>query len=120
MDTLTHEAGLEICEQEMDRAHIVRLRGRLSRRNSGLLRRLLAKLRRLRTPAVLLDLRELKMIDSSGVATFLECLGGVWFYGGDFGLFGARPEVIAVFEMFRLTGLLPLHPDEESALRARS
>lgn len=119
MLTLVHETGLKVSERELGRTHIVSVCGRLNRRNSAQLRRLLTRLRRGRAPAVLLDLRRLRAIDSSGVATFLECLGGIWHYGGDFGLFGARPEVAAVFEMFRLEELLPLFPDEVSALRAR-
>ena len=72
---LTTTDDLEIMVDHVDKASIVRLRGRLNIDSSPALRdRLLAMLRAQAPEAVIVDFSDVSYIDSSGIATLIEGL----------------------------------------------
>jgi anti-sigma B factor antagonist len=57
---------------------------------------------------VLIDMGCVEQIDSSAIATLLDCLHHLWRRGGQMAIFGVRPRVRAWFEIFMLDGVLRL------------
>jgi anti-sigma B factor antagonist len=69
-------------------------------------------------PSVVIDLREVTYIDSSGLALFIETLQRIQAYGGKLALCGLRPSVQSIFEIARLDQIFKIYPDQASALAA--
>lgn len=66
-------------------------------------------------PAVLVDLREVEFIDSSGLGSLLSCLRTMNAKDGDLRLFGMRKPVQAMFELVRMHRLFAIYNTEEEA-----
>ena len=75
---------MEITQHRTARAQVVSVAGHINGRNSSQLRAVLRDMLNRQEKAIVLDLSNLASVDSSGVATFLECQGSAWCYGGDF------------------------------------
>ena len=71
-----------------------------------------------KTGRILVDLRRVNYIDSSGLALFIECLQRIGAYGGKLGMFGLQPSVAHIFEIARLDQVLHVYPDEATARAA--
>ena len=71
-----------------------------------------------KTERILVDLRRVNYIDSSGLALFIECLQRIGAYGGKLGMFGLQPSVAHIFEIARLDQVLHVYPDEATARAA--
>ena len=71
-----------------------------------------------KTERILVDLRRVNYIDSSGLALFIECLQRIAAYGGKLGIYGLQPSVAHIFEIARLDQVLHVYPDETTALAA--
>jgi anti-sigma B factor antagonist len=67
---------------------------------------------------LVLDLRRVRFVDSSGLGAFLSCLRRANEHGGKLELCGLGPAVRAVFELVRMHRVFDLHPDREAALAA--
>lgn len=109
---------MKIEERVRDDVRIVAVSGEVDMHHSPALREKLLDLTERRTSAILIDLGGLQYIDSSGVATFVECLQELGRYGGFLGLFGLPREARDVFEIARLDQVFRFFPDEEAALQA--
>jgi anti-sigma B factor antagonist len=90
---------------ELDEATVPELRDRLS----GLIDA--------GTAWLLLDLRELEYIDSSGVGLLIGTSRRAGEAGGDLALICARPNVLRVFDISGTRELLNLRPEEAEARR---
>jgi len=55
-----------------------------------------------RPPAVVVDLSELDLIDSSGVAALVKLYKGVRSSGGAITIAGARDQPLAIFKLLRM------------------
>lgn len=75
---------------------------------------------RLDSPAarVLLDLSDVRLIDSSGIGILVTAHRRADGQGARFGLAGATGTVARVFEMTRTNRLLSLYDDVEEGVRA--
>jgi anti-sigma B factor antagonist len=69
-------------------------------------------------PKMVLDLRRLRFIDSSGLGAFLSCLRKAAERGGDLKLCGMSKTVRGVFELVRMHRIFDIQPTREAALRA--
>jgi anti-sigma B factor antagonist len=67
---------------------------------------------------LLIDFAGVEHIDSSAIATLLDCLHHLWRRGGQMAIFGTQPKVRAWFEIFMLNGVLRLCDSEPEALEA--
>lgn len=67
---------------------------------------------------LLVDLKDVSYIDSSGLAVLLNAMRKVEFYGGKFYLIGMRDGLRPVFETSRLDQVFRIYPDADSALTA--
>jgi len=67
--------------------------------------------------AVVINMQEVKYVDSSGIAVLVEGLKASQAAKKSFGLFGLTEPVRNVIELVRLEKILNLFPSEEEALR---
>jgi anti-sigma B factor antagonist len=94
----------------------VDLSGELDMSSSPEVRRILVDLVNDKTPRILLNLQEMEYIDSSGLATFVECLQGVKRYGGALRIYGVNSQIIDVFKLARLDTVFEIKEDEAAAI----
>lgn len=67
---------------------------------------------------VVLDLSRLRLIDSSGLGSFLSFLRKLNRKGGDMKLFGMSKQVRTVVELLRMNRILNIFTTREEAVRA--
>jgi anti-sigma B factor antagonist len=77
---------------------------------------LLVEIKEKRTPKVLLNLKNVRYIDSSGIATLVEGLKASRDNGSRMILFGLNPSVREVMELSRLQKIFEIYDTEELAL----
>ena len=80
------------------------------------MRETIIKYTKSKTPAILVNLSDVKYMDSSGVATLIEGLQQSKKYDGRFILVGLLPNVREVFELTRLDKVFEIRNDIQSAL----
>jgi anti-sigma B factor antagonist len=69
-------------------------------------------------PKVVLDLKRLRFVDSSGLGAFLSCLRKITAKGGDLMLCGLSKQVRAVFELVRMHRVFDIHATADEAVSA--
>lgn len=99
-----------------DKTQCVELEGDLDFHSSPDLRKELTKLIDQQTPAVLIDLKKVSYIDSSGLATFVELFQKLKRYGGNLVLFSLADGVRSVFEIAKLDSIFKLAGSQEEAV----
>jgi anti-sigma B factor antagonist len=77
---------------------------------------LLRELRELRMPRVVLNLKSVRYIDSSGVASLVEGLKAARDVGARFVLFGLNTTVREVLQLSRLLKIFETYDSEEQAV----
>jgi anti-anti-sigma factor len=97
---------------------IVRLHGPTDVRHAIELRELLGNEISVASARVLLDLREVTLVDSSGVGVFIAAHRRAAQSGAALALAGAASNVARVFELTRTNRLLQIYPTVEEGLRA--
>ena len=98
---------------------VVEVSGHVDISSSPELRQACLVLVRARTPAILFDMRDVNYLDSSGVATLVECLQHMAGYGGKLALIGAGKSTRDVFAIARLDKVFTFYDSEEEALNLR-
>jgi anti-sigma B factor antagonist len=76
----------------------------------------LRELRELRTPRVILNLKAVRYIDSSGVASLVEGLKASRDVGSRFILFGLNTTVREVLQLSKLVRIFEICENEEQAV----
>ncbi|HWC16710.1 MAG TPA: STAS domain-containing protein [Terriglobales bacterium] len=105
-----HSEGVEITITYGDEGVTLSLKGRLNIESSPLLRdRLLALLRDLPVKKVIIDLRKISYIDSSGVATLIEALKIARHRSVRFHLKGLEGRLLHLFEVTGLVALFDIN-----------
>jgi anti-sigma B factor antagonist len=97
---------------------VVEVSGHVDISSSPELRQACLALVRARTPAILFDMRDVNYLDSSGIATLVECLQRLGDYDGSLGLFGLTDRAREIFEVTNLTRLFKFYDSEEEAVRS--
>ena len=110
--------GLEISVRESADVTILDLSGRSTIDSGGseLLDEHLRKLIASGARKILLNLADLRQMDSSGVGTMVASYVSLRRQGGELKLLGPRGRVREVLELFRLLGIIPSFEDETEAL----
>jgi anti-sigma B factor antagonist len=85
--------------------------------NSGEFKRDIAPLLQSHTKLVL-DLRQLRFVDSSGLGAMLSCLRQLSAKGGDLKLCSLSKQVRALFELVRMHRIFDIYGTKEEAVRA--
>lgn len=97
---------------------VVVLNGDVDLHHSPSLHAALVEVASNRPKRLMLDLRGVPYMDSSGVGTLVEVFRRVTAYKGKMVLFGLSPRVRSVFEITKLDRFFTICEDEEQAVRA--
>jgi anti-sigma B factor antagonist len=106
---------MTISVRESGAARVVDLAGDVDLGTSPNLRQTLFDLLR-ETPRLALNLRAIRYIDSSGIATLIEALKSAQRLQKDFVLFGLSPAVQDVFRLTHVNRIFRIFETEEEAV----
>ena len=110
---------MQISLRQLDKTTILDLSGDIDLANSPAVRKaLLKELRDSRTPRVVMNLSNVRYIDSSGVASLVEGLKAARDVGSRFILFGLSTSAREVLQLSRLLKIFEVYDNEEQALAA--
>jgi len=110
---------VQISRRQLDKTTILDLSGDIDLANSPAVRKaLLKELRDNRTPRVVMNLSNVRYIDSSGVASLVEGLKAARDVGSRFILFGLSTSAREVLQLSRLLRIFEVYDNEEQALAA--
>jgi anti-sigma B factor antagonist len=108
---------VQISARHLDKITIFDISGDIDLSSSPELRKpLLRELRELRTPRVVLNLKAVRYIDSSGVASLVEGLKASRDVGARFIMFGLNTTVREVLQLSKLVRIFEIHDTEEQAI----
>jgi anti-sigma B factor antagonist len=112
---------MQIATRQAGESTIVDVVGDIDLYNSPEVRKvLLGLLKEKRVPRVVVNLKSVKYIDSSGVASLVEGLKVSRDLRSRFILFGLSPAAREVLELTRLIKVFEVYDNEEEALRAEA
>lgn len=110
---------MQISARRMDKTTILDISGDIDLAHSTEIRRMvLLEFRENRTPRVILNLRNVNYIDSSGVASLVEGLKASRDVGSRLILFGLSPIAHEVLQLSRLLKIFEIYDTEDKALKA--
>jgi anti-sigma B factor antagonist len=108
---------VQIATRQTEGRVILDVSGDIDLANSPAMRKmLLGEIKEKRTPKVLLNLRSVRYIDSSGIASLVEGLKASRDLGSRLILYGLSPAVREVMELSRLQRIFEIYDNEEQAL----
>jgi anti-sigma B factor antagonist len=108
---------VQISARHLDKITIFDISGDIDLSTSPELRKpLLRELRELRTPRVILNLKAVRYIDSSGVASLVEGLKASRDVGSRFIMFGLNTTVREVLQLSKLVKIFEICENEEQAV----
>lgn len=102
---------MEFSREDKDGLIIVSLTGEVDMRTSPELREALQEISKEQVAKVAINLQQVSYIDSSGIATLIECLKNVSRYGGALVLIGVNEDIYPVFELAHLHDVFDMHRD---------
>ena len=110
---------MQISRRQLDKTTIFDVSGDIDLANSPAVRKaLLKEIRDDRTPRVVMNLSNVRYIDSSGVASLVEGLKAARDVGSRFILFGLSTSAREVLQLSRLLRIFEVYDNEEQALAA--
>jgi len=110
---------MNLSTRQIGNATIVDVTGDITLYNSPEVRRmLLGLLKEKRAPRVIVNLQNVKYIDSAGVASLVEALKTSRDLKSGFALYGLSKTTREVLELTKLIKVFDVYDDEASALRA--
>ena len=107
---------MQITQRTAREAVIVALAGEVDMSTSPDVRHVFLELVERKTPRVIVDLTSVSYIDSSGIATLVECFKNTGKYGGKLRLFGLNENIRDVFVLAKLDMIFDIRKSEEDAL----
>ena len=114
----TDDVDLRIDARREGKAAVVSLEGEVTVFSSPALRERLHQVMDEKPARVVLDLTEVRYVDSSGVATFVDALRQIRARGGEMVLACVSQRVQGVIEIARLDTLFPMADTVEEALQS--
>ena len=110
---------MQISARRLDKTTILDISGDIDLAHSPEVRKMvLVEFREKRTPRVILNLRDVNYIDSSGVASLVEGLKASRDVGSRLILFGLSPIAHEVLQLSRLLKIFEIYDTEDMALEA--
>jgi len=110
---------METSTRQVGEAMIVQFAGSITLYNTPAIRKeLLGLIKEKKLPRLLVDMRQVKYIDSSGVAALVEALKASHDAKSRFSLFGLSPTTREVLSLTRLLHIFEVHDSEQEALAA--
>jgi anti-sigma B factor antagonist len=109
---------MQISTRRLDKTAIFDISGDIDLAHSTEVRRVvLLEFRQNRTPRVILNLRQVNYIDSSGVASLVEGLKAARDVGSRLILFGLSPIAHEVLQLSKLLKIFEIYDTEDMALQ---
>ena len=109
---------MQIAIRKLDQMTLVDVSGDIDLSTSPELRKvLLQEMRELKTPRVVLNLINVRYVDSSGVATLLEGLKASRDLKSRFIMYGLNAKVTQVLQLSKLLNVFEICENEEEALK---
>jgi len=102
---------MELSQKTQNSFTVISVKGELDMRSSPELRKHLLPLAKVSAARIAVDLEQVRYIDSSGIATLIECLKNVSHHGGRFLLIGVNDDIYPVFELAHLLDVFDLRRD---------
>lgn len=99
---------MEVTREDADGVTIVKVSGEVDMRSSVELRKELAVVAATSAQHVAISLQGVTYIDSSGIATLIDCMKKVSHYGGKLTLFGVNDRIYPVFELAQLVNVFDI------------
>jgi anti-sigma B factor antagonist len=110
---------VQISPRHLDKTTILDISGDIDLAHSGEVRKaVLTEIREKRTPKLILNMRDVNYIDSSGVASLVEGLKASRDNGTRLILFGLSPIAHEVLQLSKLLKIFEIYDSEELALQA--
>jgi anti-sigma B factor antagonist len=110
---------VQISSRQLEKTVIFDVSGDLDLANSPTVRKaLLREVKEKKTPRVVMNLSNVRYIDSSGVASLVEGLKAARDVGTRFILFGLSTSAREVLQLSRLLKIFEVYENEEQALTA--
>ena len=110
---------MQISSRQLEKTVIFDVSGDLDLANSPTVRKaLLREVKEKKTPRVVMNLSNVRYIDSSGVASLVEGLKASRDAGTRFILFGLSTSAREVLQLSRLLRIFEVYENEEQALAA--
>ncbi len=100
--------NVEISTEKITVGFLLRLKGDVDMNTSADVRNALAAVFRHGAKALLIDLSQVRYMDSSGIATLVECMQNCVKKGAKLRLFELSPPVRDVFELARLSSVFDI------------
>ena len=108
---------MQIAARALQGCTILDLSGDIDLANSPVMRKaLLGEIKEKRTPKVFLNLKNVRYMDSSGIASLVEGLKASRDLGSRLILYGMNKTVREVMQLSRLQKIFEIYEDEEQAL----
>lgn len=107
---------MKITQRHQSKIEIYEIDGEVNFHTSPELREKLHESLSKQTDRILVSLRKVRYIDSSGLATFVEALQKIKKYNGRLVLSELAPAVRSVFEIAKLDGIFSLANSQEEAV----
>lgn len=108
---------MQIVARHLDKITIFDISGDIDLATSPQLRKaVLREFKELRTPRVVLNLKTVRYIDSSGVASLVEALKASRDVGSRFVLFGLNTTVREVLQLSKLVKIFEIYENEDQAV----
>ncbi len=108
---------MQIAARHLDKTTIFDISGDIDLATSPQLRKaVLRELKELRMPRVVLNLKAVRYIDSSGVASLVEGLKASRDVGSRFVLFGLNTTVREVLQLSKLVKIFEIYENEDQAV----
>lgn len=109
---------MKISVREDNQIQVLEISGEIDFHTSRELREKFQNFFEAKNPKLLVNLKKVTYIDSSGLATFVEAFQKIKRVGGKLVLMGLVPAVRGVFEIAKLDSIFDLIDSEEKALAA--
>jgi anti-sigma B factor antagonist len=112
---------LEISSEKIDVGFLLKFKGDVDMNTSADVRNALTEVFREGASgmkALLIDLSQVRYMDSSGIATLVEIMQNCRKKGARLSLCELSPPVKAVFELARLTSVFEIYPTVEDAVKS--
>jgi len=108
---------LQVMVEHDKHAAVISVSGDVDLYSSPEMRKAITQLSREKVPLIVISLKEVDYMDSSGVATLVEGLQLTGSYNGSFRIACLKPGVREVFELARLDRVFEVFETEEEALK---
>ncbi len=107
---------MEVRVEDRNAAKVVLVKGDVDMGSSRKLREVLKDLTSKKTKRIVIHLKDMPYIDSSGLATLVECFRETQKYKGELRLAELTTNVREVFRLARLDTVFPIFPNADAAL----